>query len=279
MSWEYSEEFYKEYTRETWNASVEAYEAWVQALAPFNEPLLESLDPQPGERILDVASGRGEPAFSLAEAAGVEGQVLGIDLADEMIAQAQRGAKERGLDNLRFQVMDAEEMTLEDASFDAVSCRSSLQIMTAPEAALAEIARVLKPGGRFAASVWSDPGERSPALHAIMGTMLMYFTPDETGYLPTPYELGGPGTLAEMVEAAGLKVVGEQRVVVPLRFEDEEAYFRAMLQGTPVGHSLKEEAEEVQQKVMEETRQNLARWNKAADGLELDSEAVLVHAV
>lgn len=278
MSWEYDDEAYKEYTRETWNESVDGYGPWIEALEPFNEVLLEGLDLQPGHRVLDIATGPGEPALTIADAVGPEGEVLGIDLSDRMIDHARRSAKRAGASNVRFELMDAEDMDLDDASFDRVVCRSSLQIMTAPSRALAEIARVLEPGGRFATSVWADPGERSPALHAIIGPMLRHCTPDETGYIPTPYELGGPGTLVGMVEEAGLEVDEERRVAMPLRFADEEAYFEAMLEGTPVGHSLREESQEVQDAVLEETRWFLERWAEDDGGLVLDAESVVVHA-
>ncbi len=279
MSWEYSEEDYKQYTKETWNTSAASYDPWIRALEPFNEPLLEAINPQPGDRILDVCTGPGEPALTLAKALGSQGHVLGIDLSDKMLEQAKKNADARKVTNVGFEVMDAENMTLDDASFDAVVSRSSLQILTNPQAALEEIARVLKPGGRFVASVWAAPGERSPALHAILGPMLMHCTPDATGYLPTPYELGGPHTLRNMVEKAGLEPTPEDRINVPIRFEDTDDYLQALMEGTPVGHSLEEENEQVQQAVLEETRANIERWNQSDDGdLVLGSEAVVVSA-
>lgn len=279
MSWEYNEEEYKQYTKETWNTSANAYDPWIQALEPFNKPLLDAIDPQPGERILDVCTGPGEPAMTLAQAMGSQGEVLGIDLSDKMIERARQTADEKKVQNARFEVMDAEGMDLDDASFDAIVSRSSLQILTNPAAALDEIARVLAPGGRFVASVWAAPGERSPAIHAMLGPMLMYCTPDETGYLPTPYELGGPHTLRNMVENAGLEPTNEDRITVPVRFDGVDDYLQAVMEGTPVGHSLEEETDAVQQAVLEETRENVQRWNKSdGDDLLLDSEAVVVSA-
>lgn len=278
MTWEYTDEAYKEYTRETWNESVESYGPWIDALEPFNEDLFEGLELAIGQRVLDIATGPGEPALTIAGVVGAEGEVVGIDLSDRMVDRARENAKRAGVSNVTFQLMDAEDMEFEAGAYDAVVCRSSLQIMTAPGRVLEEIARVLKPGGRFAASVWASPGERSPALHAIIGPMLRHCTPDDTGYIPTPYELGGPGTLAEMTEAAGLEVDEQRRVSRPLRFADEDAYLEAMLNGTPVGHSLDEESQEVQDAVMEETRWNLERWAEGDDGFVLDGETVIVHA-
>lgn len=278
MSWEYDDEAYKEYTRKTWNASVDAYEPWIEALQAFDEVLLDGLDLPNRQRVLDVATGPGQPAISIAEAVGPEGEVLGIDLSDRMVERARRTAEHAGASNARFEVVDAEDMDLEDASFDAAVCRSSLQILPRPSRAIEEMARVLEPGGRFAASVWAAPGERSPALHAIIGPMLRHCTPDETGYIPTPYELGGPRTLVEMVERAGLEVDEEQRVSRPIRFPDEEAYLEAMLEGTPVGHSLAEESQQVQDDVLEETRWFLDRWDEGDEELVLGAESVVVHA-
>ncbi len=278
MTWEYTDEEYKAYTRETWNESVESYGPWIDALEPFNEDLFEGLELASGQRVLDIATGPGEPALTIAGEVGPEGEVVGIDLSDRMIDRARENAKRAGVSNATFQRMDAEDMAFEAGSFDAVVCRSSLQIMTAPAKVLQEVARVLKPGGRFAASVWASPGERSPALHAIIGPMLRHCTPDDTGYIPTPYELGGPRTLVEMIQAAGLEVDAERRVSRPLRFADEDAYLEAVLRGTPVGHSLEEESQAVQDAVMEETRWNLDRWADGDDGFVLDGETVVVHA-
>ncbi len=277
MSWEYDEDAYKEYTRETWNQSADAYEAWVRILEPYDEPLIGDML-EPGQRVLDLATGPGRMALRMASSVGPDGSVLGVDLSDRMIDRARRAAKDDDASNVRFEVMDAEKLRLEEDAFDLVTCRFSLQILTDPAAALEEAARVLKPGGRFAASVWASPGERSPALHAIVGPMLRLCTPAEDGYLPTPYELGGPRTLSTMVQDAGLDPVAQERVRVPLGFQDPEEYLEAILEGTPLGHSLREENQRVQDGVIEETRQNLDRWNTDPEGLVLDSEAVILHA-
>lgn len=279
MSWAYTDEAYKEHTRQAWNASSPSYNPWLRALAAYDDLLVEDLDPQPRERVLDVATGPGEPALSIAQAVGPGGEVLGVDISEGMIERARTAAEQRGIDHASFVVGDAEDLDLADDSFPAAVCRFSLQIFADPAASLAEVARVLEPGGRFSASVWAAPGERSPALHAVLGPMLRHCTPDESGYLPTPYELGGPRTLLEMTEDAGLAPVRERRVSVPLRFQSREAYMEAMLEGTPIGHSLSEESQQVQQAVIEEAGWFLDRWGREEDGeLVLDSEAVLLLA-
>lgn len=275
MTWTYTDEWYKEYTRETWDESAKAYHGFLQLLAPYNPPMIRQALPTRGERVLDVSTGPGEPALTLARVVGSEGHVLGIDLSEKMIEAAQRRAKEAGLGNVDFRVMDAEDLDLEDGSFDLTVNRFGLQIFTDPEAAIAECYRVLEPGGRFATSVWASPGERVPHIHAIVGPMLSFAEPDETGYIPTPYEMGGEGELVELFEAAGFQDVEEERATYDYVFPSADAYLEAILEGTPLGHSLAEEDEQVQETVLRETRENLEAYTYG-DALVIPGEAVYV---
>ena len=277
MTWTYTEEYYKRYTRDTWNESAPEYEPVEAILDAWNPDLLQAAAPRAGERVLDVATGRGEPALTLARAVGPKGRVLGIDLSERMIDLATERAKRAGLDNLAFQVMDAEGLDVPHGSMDLVTCRFGLQIVTNPEKAIAEALAALRSGGRLAATVWG-PGEKNPFIHNIIGPMLEFAEPDETGYLPTPYEMGGPGELVALLRAAGFTDAAESRVEHPVSFASEEAYLRSVLKGTPIGHSLSEEEPDVQGVVLARTKENLAR-HRAADGtFRMTGEAVVVSA-
>lgn len=277
MTWTYSDEYYKNYTRDTWNESAPAYDPVLRNLDKFNADLLRHALPRSGERVLDVATGPGQPALSVAPLVGPAGRVVGIDLAERMVEVARARAKEAGLDNVEFRVMDAESLELPDASFDLVVCRFGLQIVTDPDRAIAEIRRVLKPGGRLVATVWG-PGERCPAIHAIIGPMLENAEPDENGYIPTPYEMGGPDELVGILQKAGFRDAAEERVTHAWTFKDEEAYLDSTLKGTPIGHSLSEEEPDVQKEVLRKTRENLQRWKQPHGTLALPAECVVVWA-
>lgn len=277
MTWTYTDESYKQYTRDTWNESAPAYDPVLRNLDGFNADLLRHAQPKPGERVLDVATGPGQPAISIAPLVGPAGRVVGVDLAERMVDLARRRAKEAAAENCEFHVMDAERLTFPDAGFDLVVCRFGLQIVTDPDQAIREIRRVLKPGGRLAATVWG-PGEKTPAIHAIIGPMLENAEPDETGYLPTPYEMGGPGELVAILEKAGFRDAREERVTRAWTFESEDAYFESTLKGTPIGHSLSEEEPDVQKEVLRKARANLQRWKKADGSLALPAECVVVSA-
>ena len=107
--------------------------------------------------------------------------------------------------------------------------------------------------------------------------MLEYAEPDETGYIPTPYETGGPGEMVAFLESAGFQEAIEERRRYSLKFDDEEAYFQAILKATPIGHSLSEESEDTQKGVLRKARENLIPW-KTPEGLSIPGEGVIVFA-
>ena len=276
MPWKYSEEYYREYTRTTWNESAEAYLTLLRNLEPFRADLVTRLRAQEGEKVLDLGTGPGEPAFTIAGQVGVRGKVIGIDLSENMISIARRVAIDRSISNVEFRVMDCSALDFGDAEFDAAISSFGFQIFTDPEKAAQETFRVLRPSGRVAVSVWST-GDRVPWIHAIVGPMLKHAEPDETGYIPTPYELGAPGEMVGFLKAAGFREAQEQRLTHPMRFEDEEHYLRSILKATPIGRSLSEETQEVQQEVLRETRANLRQW-RTPDGLSIPCECVFATA-
>ena len=276
MPWEYSDEYYTEYTRTTWNESARAYVDLMRNLQPFHSETLARLRARPGEHILDLGTGPGEPALTIAGAVGAEGRVTGVDLSEKMVEIADQVRAARKISNTEFQVMDCSKLQLPDASFDAAISCFGFQIFTTPEKAAAEAYRVLRPKGRIVATVWST-GDKVPFLDVIIGPMLEHAEPDETGYLPTPYETGGPGEMITFLETAGFRRAEEHRVTHVMRFQNEQAYLDSLLQATPIGHSLSEEPPEVQQEVLEKTRANLRNWT-TPEGILLPAECVIAGA-
>ncbi|MFZ0699782.1 MAG: methyltransferase domain-containing protein [Thermoplasmata archaeon] len=276
MPWKYTDEYYREYTRVTWNDSAEAYVGLMRNLEPFRSDLVARLAPQSGERILDMGTGPGEPAITIARHVGASGHVTGIDLSENMVTIAQRVAHARGVNNVDFRTMDCSDLKFPDETYDAIVSSFGFQIFTDPEKAAKEARRVLRPGGRIAVTVWST-GDKVPWIHAIVGPMLERAEPDETGYIPTPYETGGPGEMVAFLEGAGFQYALEERRQYFLKFDDEEAYLQAVLKATPIGHSLSEESEDTQKEVLRKTRENLVPW-KRPEGLSIPGEGVIVFA-
>jgi SAM-dependent methyltransferase len=124
---------------------------WVEAPHPLitRDRLREILEAQPGERILEVGPGTGYYTLDVAEWVKPDGSVEILDLQDEMLAHTMRRAAERGLTNVNPTHADATAMPYEDASFDAAFLVTVLGEVPDQDAALRELARVLKPGGRL----------------------------------------------------------------------------------------------------------------------------------
>ncbi|HEX6481310.1 MAG TPA: methyltransferase domain-containing protein [Ktedonobacteraceae bacterium] len=128
--------------------------------SPIGSWLVELMHLPTGSDVLDVATGRGAILFPAAEQVGPDGQVIGIDLAEQMVLETARDIEQRGVKNARVQLMDAEQLTFPDASFDAVLCGYALFFFPDIEQALSEFYRVLRPGGRLGVSVPCGGDER-----------------------------------------------------------------------------------------------------------------------
>jgi ubiquinone/menaquinone biosynthesis C-methylase UbiE len=161
-------------------------------------------------------------------------------------------------------------------SFDvAVSC-FGFQIVTQPEIAVQEILRVMKPGGRAGFTVWST-GDKASAIDVLIGPMLEHATPDGNGYLPTPYELGGPGELVEMLQKVGFEKTREVRTSGVWSARTTNEYLAMILEGTPLGHSLGEEDPDVQEMILKKAQENIKQY-ETPHGVSIPTECVVVLA-
>ena len=210
---------YKNAQREQWNKDGAAWQRRTPALERWygeaTRRMLELARVQPGQRILDVAAGAGEPAMSAAERVGPGGYVLATDLSEGILALALQVARERGFQQIETRCMDGEALDLPDASFDAVLCRLGLMYMPHPVTALREWRRVLRPGGRVAVAVFSTPDRNSwGALPASIIRRRAQLPPPVPGQ-PGPFSLGAPGMLEDLFRQAGFADVEVRAVPVP----------------------------------------------------------------
>ncbi|TPW12209.1 MAG: putative methyltransferase, partial [Halothiobacillaceae bacterium] len=138
-----------------WDLIAEKFDLWIPQLAPVGEALIKALKVTPGERILDVATGTGEPGFTLARRFGATIHLTAIDAAEGMVRAARNKARAEGLNQVEFHTMAAEAITLPEESFDALLSRFGVMLFTDVTRGLQAMHRVLKPGGRYALAVWS----------------------------------------------------------------------------------------------------------------------------
>ncbi len=266
----------KEQTRASWDRAAEGYLKAMRLFEPYGFDLLARVDPKIRESGLDIATGPGAPALSMARMVGPEGRVVGIDLSEKMVGLATRIAKERRIPNIEFWRMDAEAMDFPDESFDLATSRFGFEIFPHPEVVAKETLRVLRPRGRIGVAVWST-ADKATALEAVVSATLEHIEPDETGYRPTPFELGGPGELAKLLEAAGFQEAREFRRTHAMAFRDEDEYVERMVVGTPLGDAIRDQEPALQKKILARTRQNLRAWKKGRR-LEIPCEGVVVTA-
>src|SRR2546425_246151 len=120
-------------------------------------------------------------------------------------------------------------------------------------------------------------GEPAMGIARMVGPMLEFAEPDETGYRPTPFELGGPGELTKLLADAGFLETLEERRTHTMAFRDEDEYIEILMEGTPLGRAIKEEDPSVQKKILASTRANLRKW-KSRKGIQIPCEGVIVTA-
>lgn len=213
-----------------WDLAAADYEPlWQAQIAPAQAQLLTCAALAPGERVLDVACGTGLVSFAAAQAVGATGEVVGVDLSGRMVETARARATERVFANTRFAQMDAEQLDFADAAFDVVLCALGLMYFPAPEQALREMQRVLRPGGRVVLAVW---GERSRCGWAPVFPIVDAEVVSDV--CPLFFSLGQGDTLARLCIGERLTQVTQHRLMATLDYADARTACDAAFVGGPV---------------------------------------------
>lgn len=202
------EQLHQEWTRRGpfWNKRADEI---ADMAARLNEPFLDAADIAPGHRVLDLASGAGEPALTIARRVGDAGAVVASDMVPEMLAGARRRAAEAETGNMTFEIADMEALPFDESGFDRVTCRFGLMFSVRPERALAEACRVLVPGGRAAFMVWG-PRDETTMFAVFAEAAAAVFGDDPEIDVVTPFRFAEAGSLAATMSAAGLVDVEER---------------------------------------------------------------------
>ncbi|HET8761477.1 MAG TPA: methyltransferase domain-containing protein [Nitrospiria bacterium] len=178
----------------TWNTGGQQYERISQTIADSIEHCVTRLNPRPGERVLDVATGTGWTARRAAMRGAI---VAGVDLGEDLIAAAKAAAAEARL-TIDFRVGDAEKLPFADQCFDAVVSTCGVMFVRDPEAAARELARVCKKGGRLGLTTWPADG----TVAGLFKVMKPYMAAPPTPPPPSPFEWGNPDRVRQLLGSA-----------------------------------------------------------------------------
>lgn len=220
----------KRVQRYGWDKAASYYErCWQHQLVPAQTTLLDVAALRRGERVLDVACGTGLVTLKAAREVGPDGEVIGTDISEEMIAVANSVAGASGLRNVSFARMDAERLDYPDVSFDVVLCALGLMYAPDPERAIAEMHRVTKDGGRAVAAVW---GERR-----LCGWSSIFPIVDarvHSEVCPMFFRLGTGDALRHAFASAGFRNISLRRLQTTLAYADTDEACAAAFVGGPV---------------------------------------------
>ena len=220
-----------------WGAAfrVAASEKWRKQSAfmgrAVTEAIVEFAAAKPGMRVLDLASGTGEPAISLTCVVGLSGRVVGIDLNAELLKIACERGQHRSLQNVSFHCGDAHHLPFRDNSFDLVTSRLGVMFFEDIDLAMSEALRVLKPGGRVAFLVWGS--FEQPYFQTTVG-VIMRHVPGAVLSAGTAnmFRFSEPRSLGSVLQRAGFREIHEETRVLPWTWpgtpEEVWEYFRSV---------------------------------------------------
>lgn len=209
------------------NAAASYEQYFVPSIGtPFARPLIEAAGLRQGERVLDVACGTGIAARLAAECVAPTGTVVGIDPHPGMLEMARRTS-----DDVEWRQGAAEDLPLPDGSFDAVVCSLGFQFFADKDKALAEMRRVLAPGGRIALGT---TGPTPPPMASIADALAGHVGPEASRFVHAVFSVHDADQLGAMVEAAGFDQVEVETGSVPLRVPPPAHFFWQYVQSTPL---------------------------------------------
>ncbi|HJV32669.1 MAG TPA: methyltransferase domain-containing protein [Patescibacteria group bacterium] len=209
-----------------WKSRDEFIDGWMR---PISDVMIARAGCAPGFRVLDAATGIGHPGLEIAEMIG-DGEVIGTDNAEEMVALANEKAASLGRRNYRALAAPTHQLPFDEASFDAAVSRFG--VIFAPDvlADVAEVRRVLKPGAKFSASAWSMP-ERNPWATIIPKALKGYVdVPTPPPDAPGIWRCASEGSLEAIMKEAGFKDVETTETKGAFTVGSPEEYWGIMME-------------------------------------------------
>lgn len=222
---------FKDGQRQHWDSVAAGWKKWWETMEQFSQIVTNSLtelaDIKPDQQVLDIATGIGEPALTVAKLVGDNGKVIATDMSSQMLTIARDRANRLGLHNVEFQESDAEKLDFPESHFDAIVCRWGLMFLPDVETTLNSVLRMLVPDGKFATAVWDVP-ENIPFFSFAVQTLLQMFdVPMPPPEAPTVSGLAG-GAIEKNMANAGFTDIRTETITVNFEFSSAGKYAELM---------------------------------------------------
>jgi enediyne biosynthesis protein CalE5 len=253
---------FKSSQQQSWDSVARGWQKWWKTFEngaqKVSDRLIELANVNSGDKVLDVATGIGEPAISVAKIVGKSGHVTATDISSEMLAIAEERARSTGFHEvIEFKQSDAESLELEtNQAFNSIICRWGLMFLPNLNNALSNIVRLLVPRGRLAAAVWSEPS-KVPLISMPINIARQELQAPLLGQgIPGPFSLADIDALKKSLEKVGFADIRSETMRVVFEFSSAEEYteFNQDI-AAPVRTMLANETEERKQEI----------WNAVTD--------------
>lgn len=221
---------YKAGVLRDWDTAAPGWKNWWQQIEPELQPIsdrmMEVADIRPGQHVLDLATGIGEPAVTAARRVGPSGRVIAADFAPQMLDIGRARVHELGLHNIEFREMDVEALDLPGQSFDAIFCRFGLMYLPDLQGTLERIHELLLPGGRLTAAVWGPP-QRVPFASVPMSVAMRELNvPPPPPGMPGVFRLADAHYVEQLLVQAGFTQVHTEPMTLTLAWSSPQEFVR-----------------------------------------------------
>lgn len=274
---------YKINQQKSWDSVATGWQGWWKTFEKggqrVSDKLVELAEIKPGQKVLDIATGIGEPAVTAARAVGDRGQVMATDISPEMLAIGKERARREGLSNIEFKEGDIETLDLPSSFFDAALCRWGLMFLPNLSIALHNIQRTLVSGGKLAAAVWAEP-EKVPQLNLAISTvreeLQLPYPPSD---IPGPFSLADLNKLKNSLQQAGLGNILSENIRVTFEFNSSEDYVKFTQEiAASVNAMLANETQEGKAQIWDTINERVKAQYTKNGKVSLDNESICIVA-
>ena len=275
---------FKEGQRQGWNNVADGWLKWWKITETAGENLtkrlIELAKIKQGSKVLDIATGIGEPSITAAKLVGKNGHVLAIDISPQMLAVAKQRSISRGLQDLiDLREGDAETTDLPSSTFDAALCRFGLMFLPSVKDGLSNIHKSLVDDGRFAAAVLASP-EKVPFISLPFNILLKETNSSPPSQnAPGPFSLADEKLLKEYFADAGFKDMVIERQDMIFNFKSAEEFTNFVCEtASPVQVMLSNQSEERRKEILKAITEAAANnfVNKNSDSISVRNEAICI---